>query len=105
MQTSSKGRELSVGFEAIDFARPSAGSIYWCIAEERRTCLAHPKSQAGPGPVPRPLHQPGSEGIPLHVSYHRQQVLVTLNGEGLEATLPDMPGGAVLTMMPADVGG
>ena len=47
----------------------------------------------------------GTEGIALHVPQDGRQVIVVLDGEGFESTLPHMSGRAVMTMISSGVGG
>ena len=51
------------------------------------------------------LHQARTQGVSLDVSQDHQQVPVLLNREGLEPSLPDMPRGVVVTLVPANVSG
>lgn len=45
------------------------------------------------------------EGISLNVTQHGQVMLVLLDGEGLEAALPDMAAAAVMPVVAAHMGG
>ncbi len=55
------------------------------IAQLRAPVTPGPK--AAPRPVLRTADDAGRQGIPLHVSAHRQEVLVLLNGKALETPL------------------
>ena len=60
--------------------------------------------QAGPWPVFSPLDQVGPEGVALDVTEDDAEVVIFLDGKGLEASLPDVAGGAVNGDVAADVG-
>ena len=48
---------------------------------------AMPAVKTAPAPVLRTPHQVGPQGVPLHVTADRKEVLVILDGEGLEPAL------------------
>jgi hypothetical protein len=45
----------------------------------------------------------GPQRVPLDVPQHRQQVLVALDGEGLESAVPDVAARVVIVQISADV--
>lgn len=64
-----------------------------------------PKPRARPLPVLGPRAKLRAHGIAFDVAQHGQQMLAALRGEGLEAALPDMPGGLVSLAMSRNMGG
>src|SRR4051812_24107168 len=61
--------------------------------------------QARPRPILGTLHQAGPQRVTLDVARQHSEVVDLLDGKGLEATLPDVPAGAVMLLAASDVSG
>lgn len=65
------------------------------------------RQRAGPEARPRPhlgpIDQSRAEWVPLDGPQDDQRMLVLLDRKGREAALPDVPGGAVVSLVAADV--
>jgi hypothetical protein len=60
-------------------------------------------TETGPPPFFRSFDQTCPQRIPFDVSNHGQQVIILLNGKGLETPLPEMPKGAMKLAIPMRV--
>ncbi len=90
---------------AVDRRNPAARTIHRTLDQERRTNLRPPGRQARPPPILRAAYEFRATRVPLDIRKHRQQVLVLLNREDLEAPLPDMARRPSTTKVPANVRG
>jgi hypothetical protein len=95
--------QFRLGLRAIDVLQPPATARHRA-GVQRRPVVAG-QSEAAVRPVLSAADQVGPQGVAFDVPQHGQQVLILLNGERLEASLPDVAAAAVMAMVPADVRG
>src|SRR5947208_17104708 len=62
-----------------------------------------PDGKARPSPKFRTLDEAGPQCVSLDVAQHLQEMLLVLDGESLEAALPNMAAGHIIAMIPAAV--
>src|SRR6516164_7510242 len=65
---------------------------------------AAPPGEARPLPVLGPSHEFRAQRVALDITEHGRQMVVVLDGKGLESALPDMSRGAVMAMVSPGVG-
>ncbi len=60
-------------------------------------------SKARPRPIFGTTDKPGTQGISFDVSQHREEVIITFDGERFETALPDMPARVVVAEIAPDM--
>ncbi len=93
IDTAAHGGDFGVGLRLIDALQPLAWAGNWPFAKHSLSEFISlmPMPEAAPPPLFRTGREIGPQAISLHVPADRQEVLVVLYGERLEASLIKMP--------------
>ena len=96
--------KITVEHQSVDLLRPAGAAR--CRAGVQPDRPRRPRGQrveAGPAPFLGSLYEMGAQGVAFEVPQHHTEMIVLLNREGLESTLPDMSAGVVMLLIPANM--
>ena len=97
LSSASVSTELT--FHRVDVASPLSGLQDRAVAKQSVLPTSSCRLQAGPLPVLTALDHVRSQRIPLHVTQHREIVLIGLNGKRFESSLSDVAAAFVVPMV------
>ncbi len=80
--------QFGFGLWLVNDLQPILVSWYGAWMQERQLGRDQPPRQARPGPILGTLHQVGSQRVSFDVTQDREEVLILLNRERLESSLP-----------------
>ena len=100
-----QGRQFRFALRPVDPIEPVLVAGNRTGMQHCRTLPAGQRRRRRPRPVFRAAHEVCPQGVSLHVTQDRPQVLVFLDRKRLETPLPDVPARMVVTMVSPHVRG